>query len=287
MIGNASLVVLLEYRQAIIPATRAASQCLNECGQGYRKIEPIASGRRRRDEWNDFFALYFTEVCVVNAAHAGSLLERLQQVPDPRGAHGRRHSFSAMLATIVCAVLCGARGYEAIAQWIHAQDKSIWYLLGYFRTPPTGGAFRYLMSKVDPEALEAALRDWVADEVEIDEDAVSSLAIDGKTLCSTLAEHGRSIQLLSLFDQHTGCVLSQMQVPTDTNEAKAALKLLKTLVLKGRVVTGDAMFAHPDICRQIVDSGGDYLLVVKDNQKDLKEAIEGDFIRPFSPRYSA
>lgn len=192
-----------------------------------------------------------------------------------------------MLATIVCAVLCGARGYEAIAQWIHAQDKSIWYLLGYFRRPPTGGAYRYLMSKVDPEALEEALRAWVRDRTDLDDDQLATLAIDGKTLCSTLAEHGRSIQLLSLFDNHTGCVLSQMQVPTDTNEAKAAVEILKSLVLEGRVVTGDAMFAQPEICRAIVDSGGDYLLVVKDNQKELKEAIEGDFIRPFSPRYSA
>ena len=69
-------------------------------------------------------------------AHAGSLLARLQQIPDPRGAHGRRHSFSAMLASIVCAVLCGARGYEAIAQWIHAQVPEVWYLLGYYRRPP-------------------------------------------------------------------------------------------------------------------------------------------------------
>lgn len=223
----------------------------------------------------------------MNAAHAGSLLRCLQQVPDPRGAHGRRHSFSAMLATIVCAVLCGARGYEAIAQWIHAQDKSIWYLLGYFRRPPTGGAYRYLMSKVEPEALEAVLRTWVRENTDLNDDQLDALAIDGKTLCSTLAEHGRSIQLLSLFDNHTGCVLSQMQVPTDTNEAKAALEILKSLVLEGRVVTGDAMFAQPEICGAIVDSGGDYLLVVKDNQKELKEAIEGDFIRPFSPRYSA
>lgn len=223
----------------------------------------------------------------MNSAHAGSLLRCLQQVPDPRGAHGRRHSFSAMLATIVCAVLCGARGYEAIAQWIHAQDKSVWYLLGYFRRPPTGGAYRYLMSKINPEALEAVLRAWVRDHTDLDDDQLDALAIDGKTLCSTLTEHGRSIQLLSLFDNHTGCVLSQMQVPTTTNEAKAALEILKSLVLEGRVVTGDAMFAQPEICRAIVDSGGEYLLVVKDNQKELKEAIEGDFIRPFSPRYSA
>ena len=223
----------------------------------------------------------------MNTAHAGDLLACLRQVPDPRGAKGRRHSLEAMLATVVCAVLCGARGYEAIAQWIHLQPKELWYLLGYFRTPPTGGAFRYLLSKLDPHALEQVLRDWVAPDTQVVEDDFSCLAIDGKALCSTLAQHGRSVQLLSLFDQRTGCVLSEMQVPTDTNEAKGALKILKTLVLKGRVITGDAMFAQPSICKEIVDSDGDYLIVVKDNQKDLKEAIEGDFIRPFSPRWSA
>jgi hypothetical protein len=192
-----------------------------------------------------------------------------------------------MTATVVCAVLCGARGYEAIAQWIHAQLPEVWYLLGYFRRPPTGGAFRYLLLKIDPEALEEALREWILQQTELDRDAPAGLALDGKTLCSTLAEHGRSIQLLSLFDQQSGCVFSQMQVPTDTNEAKAALSILKTLVLEGRVVTGDAMFAQPEICRAIVDSGGDYLIVIKDNQKELKETIAGEFLPAFSPRYSA
>ena len=144
-----------------------------------------------------------------------------------------------------------------------------------------------LAIELDPEALEQVLRNWIAPEAEVQEHDLACLAIDGKTLCSTLAEHGRSVQLLGLFDQRTGCVLSEMQVSIDTNEAKAALPILKTLVLEGRVITGDAMFAQPEICRAIVDSGGDYLLVVKDNQKELEEAIEGDFIRSFSPRRSA
>ena len=223
----------------------------------------------------------------MNAAHAGSLLSLLRQLPDPRGAQGRRHTFSAMLATVVCAVLCGARGYEAIAQWVHAQTPEVWRLLGYFRRPPTGGAFRYLLSKLDPEQLEATLRVWIDQHVDAPVNEISALALDGKTLCSTLGEHGRSIQLLSLFNVKTGCVLSQMQVPTNTNEAKAALGILKTLVLEGRVVTGDAMFANPEICRAIIDSGGDYLIVVKDNQKELKETIAGEFLPGFSPRYSA
>ena len=192
-----------------------------------------------------------------------------------------------MLATVVCAVLSGARGYEAIAEWIHAQLCEVWYLLGYFRTPPTGGAFRYLLTKLDPEMLEQALRQWIAEHATIASEELAALAIDGKTLCSTLAEHGRSVALLSLFDQSTGCVLSQMEVPDDTNEAKAALPILKTLALEGRVVTGDAMFAQPEICRQIVTSGGDYVIVVKDNQPELKAAIAGDFLPGFSPRYRA
>ena len=65
-------------------------------------------------------------------APAGSLLRALQQVPDPRGVQGRRFSFVAMLATISGAVLCGARGPTAIAQWIHAQDPQVWYWLGYY-----------------------------------------------------------------------------------------------------------------------------------------------------------
>jgi DDE_Tnp_1-associated/Transposase DDE domain len=224
----------------------------------------------------------------LEAAPAGSLLACLRRVPDPRGAQGRRHSSAAMLATIVCAVLCGARGFDAIAQWIHCQRAELWYLLGYFRRPPTSGAYRYLLTKLSPDVLEQALREWIAPLVEdrLDQGA-SAVAMDGKTLCGTLGEHGRSLQLLSLFDQKTGCVLSQLEVPQDTNEAKAALSILRTVVLTGRVITADAIFCQSEICREIVAAGGDYLIVVKDNQQELKDTIAGDFLPGFSPRDAA
>jgi hypothetical protein len=115
--------------------------------------------------------------------------------------------------------------------------------------------------------------------------AIQPVAMDGKTLCNTLAAHERNVQLLSLLDQATGGVLSQQAVPTTTNEAKTAVDILKTIVLKGRLVTGDAMFCQRELCEQIVDSGGDYLFVVKDNQPELKAAVEADFQPGFSPRH--
>lgn len=209
----------------------------------------------------------------------------LAQIPDPRGRQGRRHVFSAMLATVVCAILQGARGYQAISQWIHTQHVSLWHALGYLRKPPKQGAFRNLLMSLQPAELEHALRQWIADclDQEVPDEGLAAVAMDGKTLCGTLQPHQRAVHLLSMLDHRTGCVLSQIRVDDKTNEAKSALELLKTLVLKGRVITADAMFCQRDICQQIIDSGGHYFVVVKDNQPDLKEAIAAEFRAAFSP----
>jgi hypothetical protein len=43
------------------------------------------------------------------------------------------------------------------------------------------------------------------------------------------------------------------------------------------------MYCQRELCQQIIDSGGDYLFVVKDNQPELKEAIVAEFRPGFSP----
>jgi hypothetical protein len=191
-----------------------------------------------------------------------------------------------MLATIVCAILTGSRGYRAIAQWVRSQNPTVWQCLGFHRKPPCANSFRNLLLALKPEVLESILRQWMAIAVQLPPpDTVQSVALDGKTLCNTLAAHQRNVHLLSLFDQATGGVLSQQAVPPTTNESKTAVDLLKTILLKGRLVTGDAMFCQRELCEEIVDSGGDYLFVVKDNQPELKAAVAADFQPGFSPRY--
>jgi hypothetical protein len=191
-----------------------------------------------------------------------------------------------MLTTIVCAILTGSRGYRTIAHWARSQNATVWQWLGFHRKPPCANSFRNLLLALKPEVLEAILRQWMAGVIPLPApDAIQPVAMDGKTLCNTLAAHERNVQLLSLLDQATGGVLSQQAVPTTTNEAKTAVDILKTIILKGRLVTGDAMFCQRELCEQIVDSGGDYLFVVKDNQPELKAAVEADFQPGFSPRY--
>ncbi len=214
-------------------------------------------------------------------ADARGLFAALEQVADPRGRQGQRHPFTAMLAGVVCATLCGARGFKPIAQWLRAQVPATWHWLGFRRRPPCANCFADLLRVIDPEDFERAVREWTdqLEGVNVDDESLRAVSIDGKTLCGTLQAHQRAIHLLSAFDHQTGYVLSQTQVHPETNEAKTALLLLKTLVLKGRVVVGDAMFCQKEICEQVLDTGGDYFVVVKDNQPTLRKDIELAFAK--------
>jgi hypothetical protein len=223
----------------------------------------------------------------LNPTPARSLLACLAQVPDRRGLQGRRHSLSATLAAVVCAVLCGARGYAAIAQWLHLQDVSVWHWLGFTRKPPGKCGIRKILLATCAEDFERAIRNWMGDSLPLAQSAESLQAVsfDGKRLCGTLTRHQRAFHLLAAVDQQSGCVLSQTQVDQKTNEAKTALELLKTIVLKGRVIVGDAIFCQRDVCEEVLEDGGHYLFVVKENQPTLLREIESAFAetKAFSP----
>ncbi|WP_417735091.1 ISAs1 family transposase [Rosistilla oblonga] len=214
---------------------------------------------------------------------AGSLLAILAAIPDYRGRKGRRHSLAAMLAAIICGLLTGAKGCTAIAQWLHDQEPEFWHSIGFLRKPPTSNCFRDVLLGLPPETLENAVRSWVTEYLAAVPGELGPVALDGKTLRGTLQPHGQSIHLLAMFDAATGGVIAQARMPGHTNEHKAAMRLLRSVVLKGRLVTGDAMFCQRDICREITDSGGDYLVAVKDNQPELKETIESEFRSGRSP----
>lgn len=214
------------------------------------------------------------------------LLQYLQQVPDPRGRKGRRHPLTAMLAVIVAAMLCRFEGYEAVAQWVRLLPIEFWHAFGGTRKPPCANCYRELMNQVCPYKLERALNAWISEGLGLHlEDEAAGIIIDGKVLRGTRSEHARTMQILAALDQHTGCVLSETQIASETNEAQTAIEFLKGLVLQGKTVVGDAAFCQRSICETIVSEHGEYLILVKDNQPTLHQAAMQAFVIPegFSP----
>ena len=64
------------------------------------------------------------------------------------------------------------------------------------------------------------------------------------------------------------------------SELAMASSLLERMIVTDRVVTGDALYCQRQLCEQVVGGGGDYLLIVKSNQKRLYEDIELCFETP-------
>jgi hypothetical protein len=219
----------------------------------------------------------------VTAVAPGSLLAHLAKIPDPRSPHGRRFSLLSLLASACAAVLCGQISYAAIAQWTRNQPPEFLRTLGFFRRPPTDGAFRYLFNLLDLDAFESVLSDWIAGLVRADPDQLRPTPLDGKTLKGSDDKLRGAVHLLSLLDGPTGGVLKQQAVDRKTNEHKAAFALLEGMVLRGRIITADAMFCHKDLAQEIRDQGGHYFFEVKDNQEQLKRDIESAFEPAFSP----
>ena len=223
----------------------------------------------------------------MSPANSCDLFSILDQVTDPRGRQGQRHTFNAMLAAIICGTLSGVRSMRMLAKWVRQLDPSTFHWLGFKRTPPCPNTYTDLLKQIDPEEFERAIREWTQtlEGVEIDDDSLRAVSVDGKTLCGSFSEHQRAVHLLSALDHQTGYALSQTRVDAKTNEAKAVFRLFKTLVLKGKVIVGDAMFCQRDICEEIVDSGGDYFFAVKENQPTLLKNIRLAFadLEGFSP----
>ena len=71
-------------------------------------------------------------------------------------------------------------------------------------------------------------------------------------------------------------------VRTNDHEAEltVAPALLEMLCLEGRLLTGDALYCQRGLCKKVNDRGGDYLVVVKRNQRRLYDDIALLFAEP-------
>ena len=214
-----------------------------------------------------------------------SLLDVLADLPDPRSRHGQRHPLAAVLGLVVLGLLRGCRSLDAIAQLGRDFGPPLAQALGFRRgKTPAKSTLSRCLRRLDPQATEAALARWVASRLPA---GVDVLSLDGKTLRGSRDGAVPGQHLVSAYAPQVEAVLAQLRVDAKTNEHKAALQLLGLLPVAGRVVVGDAMFCQRDVCQKVVDAGGDYLFVVKDNQPGLALDIAAGFAfeaAAFSPR---
>jgi predicted transposase YbfD/YdcC len=105
-------------------------------------------------------------------------------------------------------------------------------------------------------------------------DDKEAIAIDGKTLRGSHKQGAPASHLLSALSHRLGLTLAQAAVDDKTNEIAIIPEVLADLVLRGRVVTLDAMHTQKETAKTIIGCQADYIMLVKGNQPSLLEDIQ-------------
>ena len=205
-----------------------------------------------------------------------TLLEVFQdpRLMDRRRAQGLRHPLPAILGLTVVAILTGITSRRGVVQFGNALGRPFRKLLGVTRyKAPSEATLSRVFRDLDAATFEQLIRQWI--RARLGGRPFEHIAIDGKTSRGSRDGDLPAVHLLAAYASEVGAALAQLRVDAKTNEHKAALELLGVLPLEGKVVTGDAMFTHRDVCSEVVRGGGDYVLPAKENQPTLLADIRG------------
>jgi predicted transposase YbfD/YdcC len=218
--------------------------------------------------------------------------DHFEELTDPRRREVTYPLVNVVVITL-CAVICGADDFVAIARYGRAKREWLSKFLDLSNGIPSHDRFNAILAAIKPAEFEKCLLSWITALHEITDGQV--VAIDGKTLRRSFdaTSSKAAIHMVSAWATANHISLGQVVVDAKSNEITAIPKLLEVLEISGSLVTIDAMGCQTEIAAKIVEAGADYCLAVKGNQPTLHQGIidffddhlEDDFARTKVRRY--
>jgi predicted transposase YbfD/YdcC len=212
--------------------------------------------------------------CTAKVVEITSLMKHLlRQVPEFRRKQGLGYPLAGLLALIAMAMFSGViKGYEDLAEYAATLSQPQLRALR-FRTDPHSGrvrcpkrtTFERILAGVEEAIVQRVLLLWQEQVLGPVQDRI--VILDGKALRHAGVE---TVSAVSGSGRWLGSTL----VKEGSNEIPAGRKQLAKLEGVDKIVLADAAHTQVETVRQILyDRGGDYLLTVKGNQKELVETL--------------
>ncbi len=226
-----------------------------------------------------------------------SLYRAFEHVADGRKKKGKRYPLPLLLTLLLLGKLAGETSVNGIVDWI--KERQTW-LRGQLNWPkrfPTNSTYSEALARCDAQQIVTVIASVLLKARAVEQggsqpthleahkqaEALTHVAMDGKTLRGTL-RHERegqpSVHLLSLYECHSGIVLTQRAVHSKENEISAAAALVHPALVKGRIISTDAMHTQKKWCACVHAYGGYYLTIVKKNQPHMYEDLVDFFDDP-------
>jgi predicted transposase YbfD/YdcC len=202
------------------------------------------------------------------------IVHHFAELKDPRIDRTKRHLLIDIVVIGICAVICGADDWVAMAKFGKAKQKWLSQFLALANGIPSHDTFARVFARLDPEGFQRCFLDWI--ETIRQRTHGEIIAIDGKTLRHSYDRSGNkgAIHMVSAWATANRLVLGQRKVDDKSNEITAIPELLRVLAVAGCIVTIDAMGCQKEIAEKIIEKQGDYVLALKGNQGTLLEDVK-------------
>ncbi len=151
------------------------------------------------------------------------LLEIFQSVKDPRSPKNRLYALDEVLFLCICAVVSGAEGWRAIAQFGHAKLDWLRHYLPYENGIPNEDSLAWIIGRLNVKAFEACFIEWVNGVAKQPDGEI--IAVDGKTARrSPHRQSGKSpLHVVSAWACRQRLSLGQVATDEKSNEIQRYL----------------------------------------------------------------
>ena len=204
------------------------------------------------------------------------LEEAMEEVEIKSQFSGYVFRLSDILIIMICGLLCNLKDINRIHEWSKSKNARE-FLKKEFKITniPCRSHFYKILSYVNYEVFSLAFSHWI--ELVIKGKYPNKvISMDGKTIRSThkYSHNGRILHIVSAIIADHGLIIGSNECQNKGDEVRAFRELIDLLDIKDSLIVADALHCKKKTAEKIIENGADYLLVVKDNNTNLKESIE-------------
>ena len=207
-----------------------------------------------------------------------TLFNHFELLEDPRDIRGKKHELVNILIMTIYGILCGYTDFTNLADFLKVHEEYFTKLLNLEHGTPSHDTLSKVFSIIDSKKFLELFIEWINQIITGNGLHVS---IDGKAVKSARDKinGGNTPYIVSAFLSDIGISIGQVKVDDKSNEITAIPELIDLLDIEGKIITIDAIGIQENICNLITSKSkkGNYILKVKDNQKDLKDDIKTYF----------
>jgi predicted transposase YbfD/YdcC len=186
----------------------------------------------------------------------------------------------------------------AIAEWVRLRADWLRRVLPMAReTFPCASTYSNVLRALDTEQVKQVLAQLLTRVMasqrcgeepsrllgQSQHEQPTHLALDGKTLRGTLghvAADQQKMHQLGLYDTQTGVLLKEQVTGEKQNELSIVSQFLTPVLVKGRIISADALHTQCAFCFRVKRWEGDYVLIAKGNQATLADDLRLFFTEP-------